>query len=201
MYFRVSDSHKMKTKNIFLLFILGLLIGCSPIGHMEFMNIPINGKLDTFVNELIKQGFTQPQTVKENKVKLKGMFLEKQCEIYVYATMKNKTVYKVRINMPKENQDALKVSFEKIQNLYVSEYGTARTRYKQYRNPERLMFNEPGLARQLMKGDYSRFITASGDIRVEVQDGYISITYTDHVNSETRKREMEEEYIKEINLE
>lgn len=189
----------MKAKNIFLLVILGFLNGCSPIGHMEFMNIPINGKLDKFVSELIKLGFTGPQAVKENQIKLKGVFLEKNCEIYVYATVKNKTAYRVRVNLPGEIPDSLQSNFEKIQRIYASEYGTAKTRYKQYNNPERFMFNEPGLARQLRKGDSSRFVTASGDIMVEVQEGYISITYTDNVNSEIRKRELEEEYNKEIN--
>jgi hypothetical protein len=191
----------MKAKNIFLLLMIYFLNSCSSIGHLEFMKVPINGQLDIFVNELIKLGFTGPHPVRENKVKLKGFFLEKNCEIYVYATMKNKTAYRVRVNLPGEIPDSLKSNFEKIQRIYASEYGTAKTRYKQYNNPERFMFNEPGLTRQLRKGDFSRYVTASGDITVEVQDGYISITYTDYLNSEIRKRELEEEYNKEINSE
>ncbi len=189
----------MKIKNIILLLIIILLNGCSPIGHMEFKNIPINGKLDKFVKELIKLGFTGPQLVKENQIKLDGVFLDKNCEIYVYGTIKNKTAYKVRVNLPGEVQDSLQSSFEKIQKLYSAEYGMGTTRYKQYRTRERLMFNEPRLTRHLMKGDYSKYISASGDITVEVQDGYISITYVDNVNSEIRKRELEDKYNKEIN--
>lgn len=190
----------MKTKNIIFLLIIISLNGCSSIGHMEFMKIPINGKIDKFVNELIKLGYTEPQLVKENQIKLNGVFLEKNCEIYVYATKKNQTVYKIRVNLPVEIQDSLQSSFEKIQKIYSSEYGIGTTRYKQYRIRERLMFNEPGLARHLMKGDYTRYFTASGDITVEVQDGYISITYIDNVNYEIRKKESEEEYNKDINL-
>jgi hypothetical protein len=190
----------MNIKNIILLLLINLLNGCSPIGHMEFKNIPINGNLDKFVNKLIKLGFTEPQLVKENQIKLKGIFLEKNCEIYVYGTIKNQSVYKVRVNMPGEVPDSLQSSFEKIQKLYASEYGMGTTRYKQYKNRERLLFNEPRLTRHLMKGDFSRYITASGDITVEVQDGYISITYLDNVNYEMRKRELEEEYNKEINF-
>lgn len=166
---------------------------------MEFENIPINGNLDKFVNKLIKLGFTDPQLVKENQIKLNGVFLDKNCEIYVFATKKNQTVYKVRIDLPGEVQDSLQPSFEKIQKTYSSKYGIGTTRYKQYRIRERLMFNEPGLARHLMTGDYTRYFTASGDITVEVQDDYISITYSDNVNYEIRKRESEEEYDKEIN--
>jgi hypothetical protein len=188
----------MQTKYIIFLLLIILLNGCSSIGHMEFKNIPINGNLDKFVNELIKLGFTEPQLVKENQIKLNGVFLEKNCEIFVYGAKKNQTVYKVRVNLPGEVQDSLQSSFEKIQKIYSSEYGIGKTRYKQYNNPERLLFNEPGHARQLRKGDFSRYITASGDITVEVQDGYISITYLDNVNYEIRKSELEEEYKKEI---
>lgn len=189
----------MKTRNIIVFLILILLNGCASIGHMEFENIPINGNLDKFVNKLIKLGYTEPQQVKENQIKLNGVFLKKKCEIYVFATKKNQTVYKVRINLPGEVQDSLQLSFEKIQKRYSSEYGIGTTRYKQYKIRERLMFNEPGLARHLMTGDYSKYVTASGEITVEVQDGYISITYVDNVNYEIRKREAEEEYNKEIN--
>lgn len=191
----------MKIKNIILLFLIILFNGCSSIGHMEFEKIPINGSIDKFVNNLIKLGFTEPQLVKENQIKLNGVFLDKNCEIYVYATMKNKTVYKVRVNMPEEVQDSLQTSFEKIQKIYSAEYGMGTTRFKQYRTRERFMFNEPRLTRRLMKGDYSRYITASGDITVEVEDDYISITYVDNVNYEIRKREAEVEYEKEINEE
>ena len=191
----------MRIQNISLILLLILLNSCSSIGHMEFKNIPINGNIDKFVNELIKLGYTEPLLVKENQIKLNGVFLEKNCEIYVYGTIKNKTAYKVRVNLPAEIQDSLQMSFERIRKLYRSEYGIGTTRYKQYRNPERLLFKEPGLTRQLRKGDSARYITASGDITVEVQDGYISITYLDNANYEIRKREMEEEYKRQINEE
>jgi hypothetical protein len=189
----------MKTKNIILLLIIILLNACSSIGHMEFENVPINGNLEKFVNEMIKLGFTEPQLVKENQIKLIGEFLGEDCGIYVYGTKKNQTIYKVRVNMPEEVQDSLQSSFEKLQKIYSSEYGIGTTRYKQYGHPERFMFNEAALARQLRKGDYSRYVTASGDITVEVQDGYISITYIDNVNAEIREKEIEAEYEKEIN--
>lgn len=193
LYFRKPKSAKMKAQNIIILLIIILFNSCSSIGHMEFENVPINGNLDKFVNKLIKLGFSEPQLVKENQIKLNGVFLEKNCEIYVFGTIKNHTAYKVRVNMPVEVQDSLQSSFEKIQKLYAAKYGIGTTRYKQYRNPERLLFNEPGLTRQLMKGDFTRYITASGDITVEVQDNYISITYLDNLNSEIRRREIEEE--------
>ena len=80
------QSNRMKTQNIFLLLLIILLNGCSSKEHLEFKNIPINGNLDKFVNELIKLGFAEPQLIKANQFKLTGVFLEKNCDIYVYGT-------------------------------------------------------------------------------------------------------------------
>ena len=189
----------MKIQNSIFLLLIILATSCSSIGHMEFKNIPINGNLDKFVNKLMKLGFTEPQFVKENEIKLTGVFLEKKCEIYVYGTKKNHTAYKVRVNLAGEAPDSLQPSFEKIRKFYQSEYGIGTTRYKQYGHPERFMFNERALARQLRVGDYSKYVNASGEITVEVRDGYISITYIDNVNSEIRNKELEADYNKEIN--
>jgi len=191
----------MKTQNIFLLLLIILLNGCSSEEHMEFKNIPINGNLDKFTNELIKLGFTEPQLTIENQIKLNGVFLEKNCEIYVYGTRKSRTAYKVRVNLPREVHDSLEYRFGKIQKLYSSKYGIATNKYQQYQNAERFLFNEPKRIRHIRTGDLTKYTTDSGDITMEIREGYISITYLDKLNNEIRKSEMEEENKKEINEE
>jgi len=189
----------MKSLHIFLLLSLFIGNGCSSPSeeHLVFNDIPIHGNPAQFANKLVKAGFTRSQATEEDQIKLNGVFLEKNCEIYVYATKKSQLAYKVRVNLPGEVTDSLQVSFEKLQKLYASNYGMGKTRYKQYRNPERFMFNEPGLKRQIRKGDRTMYTTDSGFIALEVQDGYISITYLDKLNNEINKREMEEENKKE----
>jgi len=190
----------MKSLNIFLLLLIFIVNSCSssPEEHLVFNDIPIHGNPAQFANELTKSGFTISQVTEENQIKLNGVFLEQNCEIYVYGTKKSQLAYKVRVNLPAEVRDTLQLSFEKLQKLYTSKYGKGKTRYQQYRNPERLLFNEPRLKRQIKKGDITRFTTDSGHITIEVRDGYISITYLDKINNEVRKREIEEENNKEI---
>lgn len=188
-----SISNKMKTQNIFLLLLIILLNGCLSEEHMEFENVPINGKPDKLANELNKLGFTEPQLIEENQFKLNGVFLEKYCEIYVYGTRKSQTAYKVTVILPREVRDSLESSFGRIQKLYSSKYGKGTNKYQQFNNAERFLFNEPKLIRQLSIGDFSRYTTDSGSITMEVREGYISITYLDKLNNEISKSEMEEE--------
>jgi len=188
----------MKTKNTFLLLFTILLTSCLAKEHFEFMDVSIDGNVDKFTYELIKLGFTDPQLTEENQINLNGVFLEKNCEIYVYGTKKSKTVYKVRVNLPKEVPDSLENSFEKLKKMCSSKHGVGRNKYKQFQNSERFLFNEPKRTRQLNFGDQTKYSTYSGEITLEVRSGYISITYLDNQNNEIRKKELEGENIEEI---
>lgn len=181
----------MKTQFFFLFLILVFLNGCSSEEHLKFLDVPINGSIDNFANELIKTGFTETPLKEENQLKLNGLFIDKHCEIDLYGTSKSQTVYKVKVNLPKESRDSLDVSFGKIQKLCSSKYGIGKSRYYQYRNPDRFLFNEPRRKRELNAGDFTRYTTASGSITVKVLTGSISITFTDKLNSEIQNIEME----------
>lgn len=189
----------MKTPTIFLFVVIILLNSCSPKEHLLFNDIPIDGHIDAFVGELTKTGFIISDSTIKNEIILSGKFLNKDCRISVFGTSKNKMVYKVIAELPEEVNDSLENSFEKIKKLFSSTYGGETTRYMQYKHPERLMYNEPRLKRQIMKGDYSRYNNGSGIVLMEVQDGFITITYLDKMNNEIRKREKEEEDKKESN--
>jgi hypothetical protein len=181
-----------KMRNIFLFVLIIFISGCSSEKHLEFYDVPIDGNLDVFANELIKLGFVRIQSDEENQIKLKGEFVEKECEIDVFATNKSKTVYKLEVNLPKERRDSLQHSFEKIQELCASKYGIGKSKYHQYRNPDRFHFNEPRRVRKLNPGDFTRYITPKGTIIAEVRSGYISVSFTDKHNSEIQKREEEQ---------
>jgi len=185
----------MKLHFFAIFLVLIILNGCSSEEHLKFLDIPINGRIDDFANDLVKIGFTEAASDEENQLKLKGLFIEEQCEVYLYATDSSKTVYQVKVIIPTENRDSLKVSFEKIQKLCSSKYGIGKSQYYQYRNPERFFFNETRSIRQLNSGDFTRYITATGIIIVKVQIGFISITFTDRMNSEIQKSEMDQGYL------
>lgn len=186
-----SQSNLMKTQFIPLIIILTLLNGCKSKKHLQFNNIPINAPLHEFVNKLVHSGFTEPQNITETQIKLHGDFLEQDCEINVFATARSKTVYRVSVHLPVVVHDSLQSRFESLQKRYASQYGPGESRYRQYRNPARFLFNEPRLKRKIQIGDITRYTTDEGVITIEVQDGYIEITYTDKLNNETRKKETE----------
>lgn len=183
----------MKIQNFFFFTLISLLISCSSEEHLLFNSITMEGHLDKFADELTKTGFIITDSTKKNEILLKGKYLQKDCKIYVLGTNKDTLVYKVIVELPGEVPDSLQQSFDRLQKLYASKYGMGKTRYQQYRNPERFMFNEPALKRQIRKGDLNRFTTDSGYIIIVVRDGFISITYLDKMNNEIRKREIEEE--------
>jgi hypothetical protein len=176
-----------------------ILNSCTSKGHLLFNDIPIDGQIDAFASKLTKKGFIISDSTIKNEIILSGKFLNKDCRISVFGTSKNKMAYKVIAELPEEVNDSLENSFEKIKKQFSSTYGGETTRYMQYKHPERLMFNEPRLKRQILKGDYSRYNNGSGIVLMEIQDGFISITYLDKMNNEIRKREKAEDDKKETN--
>jgi len=188
----------MKKQTIFLFVIIVLLNGCFRKEHLLFNNVPIDGRLEKFVGELTGSGFIISDSTKTNEIMLNGEFLNKDCTIYVWGTNKNKLAYKVIVNLPVEVPDSLQYSFEKMKKLYSSKYGNGKSRYQQYKSPARFLFNEPKLKRQIRQGDFTRFNIDSGIITLEVQDGFISITYLDKLNNEIRKSERKKENNEEI---
>jgi hypothetical protein len=189
----------MNKRNIYLLLVIILSISCSPKKHLVFNNVPIDGPLNKFAMELTKSGFILTDTAKRNEIMLKGVFLNNDCKIYVFGTNGNNLAYKVIAELPGEVHDSLQSDFGKLQKLFSTKYGIGYSKYQQYKKSERLLYKVP--ARNVMQGDITKYTTDSGEITLEVQEGYISITYLDQLNNEIRKREMEEGNKKELNEE
>jgi hypothetical protein len=108
------------------------------------------------------------------------------------GTDKNNVAYKVIVEFPVEGRDSLEANFGKVQKLFSIIYGPGTSRYQQYKKRESLLYNVPGLKRDIRKGDFTRYITESGEVIIEVQEGYISITYIDKLNNDIRKSEVDE---------
>jgi hypothetical protein len=127
----------MKIGQISLILSILLLCSCSSAEHLEFNNIPIEGNLDKFTNDLIAAGFTESQSINENQISLNGKFLSKDYVVNLYGTGKSETVYKVIVALPGEVHDSLEYSFERIRNLFTTQYGVGISKYRQFRNSER----------------------------------------------------------------
>ncbi len=178
----------MKTRYLIPFLIIIFCDGCSPKEHLKFNNVHLDGRLNQFASELTKTGFVVSDTTKNREIILKGEFLSKDCEIHVFGTEKNDLAYKVVVSMPVEVHDSLQADFGKIQNLFTLKYGTGYSKYQQYKKRERLVYKVP--ERNVMAGDFTRYTTDSGEITLEVMEGYISITYLDKLNDDSRKSEI-----------
>ena len=169
------------------------IINCrSSRDHLEFMGIQIDGDPDKFAEDMVISGFANPRLMDENQIQLSGIFLEKNCELEIYSTPKSQTVYKVRVNLAEEIHDSLNICFDRIQKLYTSKYGPGTSRYYQFQNSDRFLFNEPKRVRNLRAGDYTRYTTKSGFITIEVRNGCISVIYIDRLNNNIRSKELQD---------
>jgi hypothetical protein len=182
----------MNKLNISIFTIILLLSSCAKVEHLLFNNVRINGSLDIFAKELAKSGFAIADSTKKDEIRLNGKFLNKDCEIVVLGTNKNNVAYKVVVEFPVEGRDSLEVNFGKVQKLFSIIYGPGTSRYQQYKKRESLLYKVPQLKRDIRKGDFTRHVTKSGVVTLEVEDGYISITYLDTLNNDINKKELEE---------
>lgn len=181
----------MKTPKLFLFVLIILLNSCSSKEHLTFNNVPIDGHLEEFARELTGLGFVKSDSTKKNEIILHGEFLNKNCKISVFGTNQNNAAYKIIVDLPGEENDSLKYSFGNLQQLFTAKYGNGTNRYQQYKKRERLLFNEPRLTRDVRKGDLTKYTTDSGEITIEVRDGYISIIFLDKMNNTLWENEKE----------
>lgn len=177
----------MKTGWIFPVLAVLLLNCCTSKEHLTFNYVPIDGKLSQFARELAKTGYSINDSTKKNEILLHGQFLNKDCKVMVLGTSKSDLAYKVIVSLPEEVHDSLQPDFEKLQKLYSLQYGMGYSKYQQYKKRERLVYKVP--ERIVMAGDYTKYTTDSGEIMIEVQKGYISITYWDKLNFQVYNKE------------
>jgi hypothetical protein len=187
----------MKTRNIIPVLIIILLNSCFPKEHLIFNNVPLDGRLEKFASELTKLGFAISDSTKKNEIILSGEFLSKDCKIHIFGTNINDLTYKAIVSMPIEVHDSLQSDFGKMQKLFSLKYGIGYSKYQQYKKRERLLYKVP--PRDVRVGDFTKYTTDSGEITLEVKEGYISITYLDKLNNEIWKREIEAGQKKELN--
>jgi hypothetical protein len=187
----------MDMRNLLPLVLFLLLNSCSTSEHLQFNTVVMDGPVAKFAGELTKQGFILSDSAKTGEIVLLGEFLNKECRIGVFGTGKDHITYKIVVQFPGEVSDSLQHHFGKLQQLYTSKYGNGTSRYQKYKKRDRLLFNEPGLTREIRVGDFTKYTTPAGDITIEVKEGYISITYLDKQNNEMRVRETEEKSPKE----
>lgn len=190
----------MKTTRNYLLavFFFFCISGFSQ-DHFKFKGIPIDGNINDFSKELIKQGFTIKES-KGNSIILKGEFVGKQCDIYVVGTKKTFLTWKVYITFDKENSwSSLKSKYNELKDQFTAKYGNGES-YEFFSKP---YFEGDGYETTALSVDkctWSTFWkTDIGNIDISIETSqYIGISYQDIQNTVVMKQEKQEIIINDI---
>jgi hypothetical protein len=180
-------------KNNIRIFILSgtltFLIGCSWNDHLKFQGIQIDGDLKKFAERLIERGYTEMPAEGDDQMKFKGRFLDKDCTVCLYTTKKSHTPYMVKVDLAEEPHDSVQYSYERIKSHCASILGPGASKYQQFNNSSRFLFNEPKREIHAQNGDYTRYIGRRGSVYLEVKFDYLSVIYLDRKNNEISEAE------------
>jgi hypothetical protein len=183
-------SYKKSSIRIFILLsIFTFLAGCSWNDHLKFQGIPIDGDLKKFAGILKERGYTEVQADTADQLKFKGRFLEKDCTVCLYTTKKSHTPYMVKVDLAEEPHDSVQYSYERLKTHCASILGPGASKYQQFNNSSRFLFNEPKREIHAQNGDYTRYISRRGSVYLEVKSDYLSIKYLDRKNNEVSMAE------------
>ena len=92
------------------------------VPHFTFKDIPMDGSVTEFADQLIKQGFTIEDTNSLGAV-LSGSFTGKDVYIVAQATPKTKTVYGVTVVYPQQTSwKVLKSDYDNIKSMLTVKY-------------------------------------------------------------------------------
>lgn len=184
----------MKTTKFFLIatFCLFVLCGYSQ-EHLTFKNVPLNGDINNFAKELVKQGFTIKET-KGNVIIMSGSYVNRECEVLVLATKKTNIVWKVAIYLPEETiWSSIKYDYLKLKEQFITKYGTGKS-YEYFSNP---YYEGDGYEMQAVKLEKCNYITfwekPEGSISLKISKyEQIAVSYEDTINSALDDKEKAE---------
>jgi len=183
----------MKTKTLLSILFLSMCISGFSQEHMKFKNIPIDGNVNDFSKELIKQGFTLSESL-GNMIVLKGEFVGKLCKIYVVGSKKTHLTWKVYITFDKDNSwGSLKSKYNELKEQFAAKYGIGES-FEFFSKP---YFEGDGYettALRLDKCTWSTFWkTEIGNVDISIENSQqIAISYQDVRNTDVMKQEKQE---------
>jgi len=158
--------------------------------NVTFKGVPLIGTISSFAQELEKQGCTIKET-KGNVVILKGEFVSRECEIYVFGSKKTNTVWKVVAYLPEaKSWYSLKSEYLKLKTQFQQKYGKGKS-YEFFSNP---YYEGDGYEIQALRKEkctYTTFFdTERGPIAVEISKyEQIKIAYEDAINTKSHEQE------------
>ena len=185
---------------VYSIVIGGHVFAQDSISHLEFKGIPINGKIDNFVNKLETQGFRITEKL-DDIVMMKGQFTGKDATIYIISTKKSKTVWKVVVEFSEQSSwFSLKSDYNYYKEMFVKKYGIPTDNYEFFSKP---YYEGDGYELSALRNGKCHYISAfetkSGVVYLEISKfKKIKINYEDETNSNIMNREKEESVIDDI---
>jgi hypothetical protein len=168
--------------------------------HLTFKDIPINGELSSFVEKLKKEGFLL-EKIDGNIAILKGKFVNRDCEIYVFATPKTLIARNVTVYLPKETTwSSIKSDYHSFKASFWAKYGAPANSYEFFSKPYYEGDGYEMQALRLEKCTYASFWDVpEGTIVVKISEfEQISFVYEDKTNTEKGNAEKLENVMNDI---
>lgn len=150
--------------------------------HMTFKGIPISGKILDFVSKMQDAGFVTEHIV-DNAAIMSGIFVNKQCKIYIILTPKSKEVWKVSVVLPKiNNWGDLKNEYYHFKEQFSLKYGEPSNSYEFFLTP---YYEGDGFELQALRNKkctYSSYWNINeGSIVVDINNENVCLTYEDKI--------------------
>jgi len=153
-------------------------------GHFTFKDIPIDGPLNHFVDQLKKQGFTVMKITDLDAI-LTGKFTGEDVHLFVQAT--HKTVYGVTVIYEKETSwKSIKSKYENMKSMLTAKYGEPVESTEKF---DSSYFENSGMELYALREEKCTFDTAytsetgNGMIRLRISpNANLVINYIDSLN-------------------
>ena len=178
----------------------GKSIAQDSVSHLEFKGIPLNGKIDNFVNKLKAQGFSVSKQLGDIVV-MEGTFTGKDATVYIISSEKSHPVWKVLVKLPKRTSwSSIKSDYEYYKEMFTKKYGNPTDNYEFFSKP---YYEGDGYEMSALRNEKCHYISAyenpAGVIYIEMSTTeQLSINYEDKVNSNIREQEKEASVIDDI---
>lgn len=193
-----------------LLFILSLLITVSlyaqdektqnnSVENVAFKGVTLKDQtLPQFTTKMKQKGFSFKKQIRPNFVEMNGIFLNRQSQLFILSTLKDKLVCKVSVfvGFPVDSWEQLKEDYYRIKKLFIQKYGEPIQSFEFFTDS---FYEKDGLEISGVKKGTCRYITFFHSISVEICEScQIKITYEDSKNMDILSNEEDESALDEI---
>ena len=155
--------------------------------HIKFRDVELKGHVLDFVSELQKLDYTLTSIDKEGStVIMKGKFIGRDCELYILASARTKTVWKVAVYFDKSNNwPFLKTDYTTLKEQISEKYKKPVKSFEFFSKP---YADGDGHELQALKKDKCTYSTYwklnEGFVKLSITSFcQISIGYEDKINS------------------